>query len=129
MSRLEKRVLDLRKSDQVELSDRLACFPTHDITDKLWDKIQKCTTQEQLNEAVSKFSGFLTKAQTTLSDYTTEQAQMKEMIVRFDEVLSQKVSKETFANLETHLHTDYLPKIYLDKELTSFSAKLNDLQA
>lgn len=54
---------------------------------------------------------------------------MKEMILRFDEVLSQKVSKATFANLEAHLHADYLTKVYLDKELASLQVSINEIRA
>lgn len=59
LSKFEKRVFDLRKADQSDLEDKLACFPTHEVTDRLWDKTHKLASLDQLREAEGKFSGFL----------------------------------------------------------------------
>ena len=41
---------------------------------------------------------------------------MKEMIARFDEVISTKTNKETFDHLKMHIENYYLPKDKITEE-------------
>ena len=66
------------------------------------------------------------KCEKDLEKYQLHNAQMKEMIRRFDELISDKVNKYTHKTLEDYVNATFLPKARWDPIQEEFEAIRTD---
>ena len=74
------------------------------------DRIRNLVTKQQLNEKFEFIEPLFNEAQDVLSRCLLENAQMKEIIIKFDETICEKISKVHLLNFRTKLDDDFITK-------------------
>ena len=65
---------------------------------------------------IKKSEAMLTDCRQTLTDYSDQQAQFKEILARQDEILADKANKHIVALLESEVQNTYQPKLSYERD-------------
>ena len=76
----------------------------------MWKYVKTFVTWDQIQAQLEEMKLYNDKMRNVLTDYSTEHEQHKEMIRRFDEVISNKVDKERLKKLKKQTATIYETK-------------------
>ena len=77
---------------------------------RIYDRFENYASFTEMNKFKQEVLPIATKCEKELAKYQLQNAQMKEMIRRFDELISDKVNKYTHKKLEDHVTATYLEK-------------------
>ena len=78
--------------------------------ERVADKVRQLVTKDQLNEKFEFVEPLFNEAQDALRRCLIENAQMKEIIRKFDETICEKISKVHLLNFRTKLDDDFLTR-------------------
>jgi hypothetical protein len=87
-------VLELKaKRNLEEVKQEMTIFATSEDLGKAFKKINDCAKTREIEEMENRVTPLVEQAVEMLETCTLENGQIKEMIRRFDEVISEKVNK------------------------------------
>ena len=87
-------MLELKaKRNLEEVKQEMTIFATSEDLGKAFKKIKECAKTKEIEEMEKRVTPLVEQAVEMLETCTLENGQIKEMIRRFDEVISEKVNK------------------------------------
>ena len=87
-------MLELKaKRNLEEVKQEMTIFATSEDLGKAFNKIKECAKTREIEEMEKRVTPLVEQAVEMLETCTLENGQIKEMIRRFDEVISEKVNK------------------------------------
>jgi hypothetical protein len=91
------------KTEIAYIEKRIPTFALKDQHTYLAAQMTKYATLAQISDGHSKITANIELCQTMLTTFAKEHQQMKEMIRRFDEVISDKVNRHTATELQASI--------------------------
>ena len=111
------------------MNRRLENFVVNSTVEAMKRQMQTFSTKQELNWTEERINDTLSKYSIIQKQFTQEHEQMKQIIQRFDEVISDKMNKNELLVFKMQIQTNYLNKEQLQLKFNDVMAYYHKLES
>lgn len=104
----------------------VASCATQSELESLSRRVEQCAVAREMRQLENRMAPLIQESQSTLERNKTEQQAIRELVVRFDEIISTKINREALNDLEHSLALRFISEFQLNQKYSELIKSITE---